>query len=318
LVEVALVINEITACVTTFNSRDVIGPLVSQINFAASRADLSCEVLVVDNVSTDDTVDAAKRLPCVKVIVNLAQANVSASRNLAMRHASHRYVWFFDDDSLVDSDAFVRAKTIIENKTPDVVMPLVINENGIPHNCRKEFGKHVDSCLPAEWVIRDCSSSFIVNVDAVREKTLWFDETMPFMWEDVEYFFRLKREKLQFYYTCDLSVGHRVKQINGRMGHRFYLQTKNALILWRRLNGAERRAFRIYLPGGSMAAFMLFSFLAACMNYNFWADFYNPGIQTTGDRFRSLLRRDRLGLDRSFLHCMYYFGSGCIAGLIYR
>jgi GT2 family glycosyltransferase len=197
-------------------------------------------------------------------------------------------------------------------------MPLVLNENGIPHNCRKEFGKCVDCELPAELVVRDCSSSFIVNVEAVRERNVWFDESMAFMWEDVEYFFRLKREGFSFYYTCDLAVCHRVKRVDGRMGNRFYLQTKNALILWRKLNKEERQAFRMYLPGGNMAPFLLLSFFAAFLNYNFWADFYNPDIQTTSDRFRSLLRPGRLGLDRSFLHSLYYFGSGCIAGLMSR
>jgi len=310
-------IPNISLCVTTYNSESLITSLLDKLQESANYAGINYEIIVVDNNSEDSTIDLVNNYSNTLLIQNQDVGNVSRSRNLAMKKAGYQYCWFFDDDSLINKDLVVKAISILEKTNADVLMPLVVNSNGVPLNCKKKHNNKIDYSLKADEIILDFSSCFLINVEIIRKRSLYFDEDIKFMWEDVEYFYRLKRNGVRFVYTHSLPIQHRVKEINNHMGKRFYLQTKNAIILFRYLNKEERRDFRNYCPGGNFYIFMILSFFTALLNYNFWADFYNPKVETLFDRFRSLLNPKRIRLDRSNITSMYYYFNGILNGLSY-
>ena len=310
-------ITHISFCVTTYNSESIISSLLDKLSETAEHAGINYEIIVIDNNSADLTVDLVNNCSNASLIQNQDIGNVSRSRNLAMKEARYRYCWFFDDDSLVDKNLVVKAMPMLEKTNADVIMPLVINSNGVPLNCKKKHNNKIDYSLDADEIILDFSSCFIINAETIREKNLYFDEDIKFMWEDVEYFYRLKRNGVRFVYTHSLPIQHRVKEINNRMGKRFYLQTKNAIILFRYLSKDEKRDFRNYCPGGNFYLFMILSFFTALLNYNFWADFYNPKVETQFDRIKNLFNPERIKLDRSNITSMYYFFNGILNGLSY-
>ena len=311
-------ISNISFCVTTYNSEQYITLLINGLVEAADYAKIDYEIIVVDNNSGDSTTSIIKNFPNIILINNKDNENVSRSRNLALKVANYKYCWFFDDDSLINKELVNKAIPIIEGSNADLLMPLVMNSNGVPLNCNKRLNNKIDYNLQPREIILDFSSCFIINVECIKNNSLYFDEDIRFMWEDVEYFFRLKRNGIKFIYTFSLPIKHRVKEINNHMGRRFYLQTKNAIILYRKLNKVERKEFNNYCPGGNFFTFMLLSFITALLNYNFWADFYNPKVTSYFDRVKSVFNSNRITLDRSNMVTLNYYFNGILKGLLYN
>jgi len=92
----------------------------------------STEVIVVDNASSDDSVDSIRQsFPSVKVICNLRNIGFAAGNNLGMKNAVGRFFL------LINSDAFVQPgaiKALFEFLTdnPDyaLVGPRILNADG--------------------------------------------------------------------------------------------------------------------------------------------------------------------------------------------
>lgn len=309
----------LSICVIAHNARGYIRELISQIQSGGAAAGIPLDIAVIDNNSTDGTQAIVEGLTPVRLIQNQVAGNVSVSRNIGIRDARYAYCWFFDDDSIMTDEAFVSGCSLLERHEPDVLIPIIINENGIPNNCKKKFGKRIDFSLPASDILRNSTSSFVLNTVVARKKVAYFDERIPFMWEDVEYFLRLKRLGMRFFYTHDLRVGHRVKsfgqKLSNRMGYLFYLQTRHSITIYKRLDKNQIAEFNDFCPGGTIVVFMVLSFFVACGNYNFWADFYDPSVMSLQDRLLRVFQPARHNLDKSFVHSLYYFFKGVIDGI---
>ncbi len=88
--------------------------------------DSSCyEIIVVDNNSTDNTVDMvgqfAEKYPNVKLLSELSQG-ASQARNRGWREASGKYVAFIDDDAKATPDWLERVVDAFETVTPKPVV----------------------------------------------------------------------------------------------------------------------------------------------------------------------------------------------------
>ncbi len=84
--------------ISTHNRRDVLLNTLIQINACGLPAD-AYEILVVDNASTDHTVDAVTRcFPRARLFPQPRNLGPVA-KNIGIEHAQGRYVVFLDDDS---------------------------------------------------------------------------------------------------------------------------------------------------------------------------------------------------------------------------
>ncbi len=98
-----------TVVVPTFNREAHIGRCLASVD--AQGFD-SLEVVVVDNASTDDTVNVARTcVPSldVRVLVNDTNRERSFSRNRGAREARGRYVVFLDSDDVLEPGALAGA-----------------------------------------------------------------------------------------------------------------------------------------------------------------------------------------------------------------
>lgn len=93
----------ITYVVPVFNSSKTIEKCINSIIKFASEKD---EIIVVDDASTDNTVEILERLFCDQIVLkkNLVNRGVSYCRNLGIANSSGKYISFIDsDDVLIDS-----------------------------------------------------------------------------------------------------------------------------------------------------------------------------------------------------------------------
>ncbi|MBI3785907.1 MAG: glycosyltransferase [Deltaproteobacteria bacterium] len=86
----------VSVVVPVLNGADVIGDLLTSLRHQTSRA--AAEVIVVDNASTDATVDVVRRFPVA--LLSEPRRGPSAARNRGLQHARGEVVVFLDADVL--------------------------------------------------------------------------------------------------------------------------------------------------------------------------------------------------------------------------
>lgn len=96
----------ISFIIPAYNEERLLGGTVSAIASAARVLDAACEVIVVDDASTDRTAAVAEAHAARVVTVNCRQ--IAATRNAGAREARGEMLVFVDADTIV-SDAAVRA-----------------------------------------------------------------------------------------------------------------------------------------------------------------------------------------------------------------
>lgn len=100
--------NETAAVVVTYNRKDMLRECLERL---LNQKDASCDILVIDNASTDGTREAVKDIlenPDVHYYNTGKNIGGAGGFNYGMREAvelGYKYVWAMDDDSYVYEDA---------------------------------------------------------------------------------------------------------------------------------------------------------------------------------------------------------------------
>ena len=89
--------NSITAVVVTYNSEQEVGRCLDALEGKA-------DVVVVDNASSDGTLDAVRRRPWVKVVANPVNYGFAAAVNQGFEACDSRLVLILNPDAEVLSD----------------------------------------------------------------------------------------------------------------------------------------------------------------------------------------------------------------------
>lgn len=112
---------DVTLCITTFNEEKYLPILLESIK--NQKTDLKIETIVIDDSSTDDTLNIAKRYDNfmrggVKIIHNDKKSDVQYMRNTGLKEALGKVIIFFDADTAI-SENFIEnmVKPIIDGKT---------------------------------------------------------------------------------------------------------------------------------------------------------------------------------------------------------
>ena len=97
----------IAAIVVTYNRKDL---LLQCLDRLLTQKGADCDVLVVDNASTDGTEQAVSQLKNPRIFYRNTGANLGGAGgfNFGMRwavEAGYDYLWIMDDDTLPNPDA---------------------------------------------------------------------------------------------------------------------------------------------------------------------------------------------------------------------
>lgn len=97
----------IAAVVVTHNRKDL---LIRCIEYILNQRDISCDVLVVDNASTDGTAEHVQNIQDSRVYYRNTGANLGGAGGFHFGlqwavQAGYDYVWIMDDDCLPNEDA---------------------------------------------------------------------------------------------------------------------------------------------------------------------------------------------------------------------
>jgi GT2 family glycosyltransferase len=202
----------------TYNRKELLTQCIRQI---LAQKDAGCDVLVVDNASTDGTAEAVARIEDERVTYLNTGANLGGAGgfNLGVRYAvehAYRRIWLMDDDVLPREDALARlcAADSLVNGDFGWLSSVALWIDGT--ECRMNRQKLMKAyylkmdLLPKGMILAEQATfvSLFLNGDVVRQAGLPIKEF--FIWgDDIEYTRRIAvREQKLCYLVCDSVVTH--------------------------------------------------------------------------------------------------------------
>ena len=223
---------DLSVITVNWNVRDLL--LDAMASVAASAGPLTWEHIVVDNASTDGSVDAiARRFPGAVVIANQDNPGFGPANNQAARVARGRYLLFLNPDTRVLGDALqVMVRVMDEHLTIGALgsrlvdadlhwsrdmgyaapsLRTVVNDylqlarltrapRLFPGIVRSTDVTRLEDC---EWV----SGAALMVRRSVAEVELW-NEAIFFFAEDIEYCDRIRRRGWRVTVTPEASIVH--------------------------------------------------------------------------------------------------------------
>ncbi len=107
------------------------GKLLSQVIDCVIKAQGVDEIIVVDNNSTDGSMELLPDNPKIKTILRKTNAGFGSSCNLGAKHAQSEYLLFLNPDCLIQKDSIVESvKTFNKSCKLAIVGALVKNSDG--------------------------------------------------------------------------------------------------------------------------------------------------------------------------------------------
>ena len=107
---------DVTLSITTYNEEKYLPILLDSIK--AQKTNLKIDILVIDDSSTDRTLEIAKSYDGVRIIHNDRKSDVQYMRNTGLKEALGKVIIFFDADVAI-SNNFVEnmVRPIINGKS---------------------------------------------------------------------------------------------------------------------------------------------------------------------------------------------------------
>ncbi|MFN2544471.1 MAG: glycosyltransferase family 2 protein [Actinomycetota bacterium] len=119
--------------VVTFESEHVIGECLRRLRAAADASDVSCSATVVDNASTDATVDRAlEAWPETRVLRQDTNLGYIAAANRGVEGATSDWLLFLNPDAFVGPDLFTFLEAVDRHPEVASFSPLFTDVRGVP------------------------------------------------------------------------------------------------------------------------------------------------------------------------------------------
>lgn len=217
------------------------------------------EVLVVDNCSTDGSVDWLRpRFPFVQFIANTENVGFSRANNQALRQCRGKYVLFLNPDTILPEDCFQQCLSFMEGHPGAGALGLHMIDGGgqyLPESKRGFPSPWVSFCkmsgltrlFPAsKWLARYylghlspagthqvdvLSGAFMWVRKSVLDKTGGFDERFFMYAEDIDLSFRIRQAGYANYYLPAPTIIH-FKGESTRKDARYIKLFYSAMILF--------------------------------------------------------------------------------------
>ena len=195
----------------------------------------SFEIIVVDNASTDFSVDAiSERFPDIKLIVNKENLGFGAANNIGVKQAFGKYLFFLNPDTLLLSDAGSVFFDFMENTLNDVACcgGNLVKADGTPNTSHGHFPSLLQQFSDigfrtfykryySEKLImgKACDFKDIRHVDYLTGAAFFikkeifetiggFDERYFMYYEETDLFFRLDKAGYKSYLLPEVKIIH--------------------------------------------------------------------------------------------------------------
>lgn len=226
----------VSVIVLNYNTEDLLKKCLESLELSLKKSGLSSEVMVVDNDSTDSSVEMVKEnFKDLTLIENKVNLGFAAGNNAAIPKTSGRYVLFLNPDTIVCQDTIPEiVKFMDQNPTAAIGTCLVELSSGkIDPDSHRGF--------PTPWVsfcyfiglsklfpksrlfnkyhlgfldftkaqeIDACVGAFMMVRRKAAEEVGWWDEDYFFYGEDIDWCYRFKKKGWKILYYPFVKITH--------------------------------------------------------------------------------------------------------------
>lgn len=217
---------DLSVITVTWNSAEKIESQI--LSVAMGYRNITCEAIVVDNNSSDNTVEVVKRFKNVKLIENKENRGFGAANNQGMGIAEGRYILFLNPDMKVGMSTLDRMVDFMDqNEAVGIAGCKLVNEEGrvnlmtTPRRFPKLWEQlaivfklpHLFPHLLDNYLFRDFDPDKVQEVDSVQgafmivrrdliEQLGWAFDPRYYIWfEDVDLCREAKKNGYKVMYT---------------------------------------------------------------------------------------------------------------------
>lgn len=249
---------KLTVVIVNYNVRHFLDQCLKSVEKAITNVD--AEVYVVDNISSDDSVEMVKKTyPWVKLIANQENVGFSRANNQAMKVAKGEYVLLLNPDTVVEEDAFEKCIEFMDsNPEAGGLGVKMVDGTGtfLPESKRglptpavsfyKIFG--LSSIFPkskkfAKYHLRYLKEDDINEIEILSGAYMWMrksaldkvgllDETFFMYGEDIDLSYRIIKGGYKNYYFPDTKIIHYKGESTKKGSLNYVFVFYNAMIIF--------------------------------------------------------------------------------------
>jgi len=218
----------ISFAIVNWNGGNVFRQSISSIIAEAEREQLSYEIVVVDNGSTDDSFEWLDRIPNVRLYRNGSNRMFSKATNQSVRLAKGSTLIILNNDVVLVSGCL--EKLIPASNQADAAVPRLINPDGTQQLSIRGIPGLIDVLAEAmglgaflssadRWIKRRFKYDIKQFVEQpmfsaiIMRRETWsqvgdLDTGMPLLFNDVDWFRRFQRLAMKCLYVPDAHAVH--------------------------------------------------------------------------------------------------------------
>lgn len=135
--------------IVSWNTRELLLQCLASVQAEQQRSGLDLEIIVVDNASTDGTVDAVQATDqSVNVLAQTGNLGFAAANNIGMEHASgHSLLILNPDTELMPDSLSILWRTLMASSHIGLTAPVLLNTDGTFQTAGFQFPGLVQTLL---------------------------------------------------------------------------------------------------------------------------------------------------------------------------
>lgn len=231
---------KVSVIIPCFNSEKYLPLAIQSINYQNSE---HLEIIIIDDGSTDQSVQIASTFPNVKLITQ-ANTGPSSARNKGLHAAKGNYIGFLDaDDEYPTNKLSLQMDYLTKNKEADFVSGRI---QCIGTGSDYRFVKSYEDV--EKKIMRNFHLGANLYRRSVFDKIGNFDEELRFA-EDVDHWYKILEQNLKFEFLEEVTLLHRRHEENMTNKSRsaensyFIKALKKSLDRRKNLNSEEMSSF---------------------------------------------------------------------------
>lgn len=241
---------DLSIIIVNYNTKDFLQECLKSVVGSREIGVRSKEIIVIDNNSTDGTIEMLKELQTqnseLRTIFSQSNLGFAKANNLAIKKSSGRYILFLNPDTIVQEDTLkTMVKFMDENpKVGAATCRVELTDGHLDQACHrgfptawnafcyfsgleklfpksKVFARYSLTFLPLDKIHEidaGCGAFLLVRKEA-GEQVGWFDEDYFWYGEDLDFCYRLKQKGWKIMFVPTTKIIHWKGAASGILKH---------------------------------------------------------------------------------------------------